>query len=168
MCLWLGPAGTGRWVWCLIGGEHSEELQLANSWARVRAWETAWSECLSSTPLHRLSTSSIPGRSVRRRLGKTSPSGSVSPVSVSFPPTILMSGSGSGFPLNTTLREKRSGHFDERSRRRCRRAQGQRGCEDHVEERDDSVEECEERRTRGRRRTRGGRGGCEGVRAWTV
>ncbi len=53
------------------------------------------------------------------RSGKTSPSASVSPVSVSFPPmpTTPVSRSDSGFALNTTLREKRSGHFDERSRR---------------------------------------------------
>jgi len=49
--------------------------------------------------------------------GKGSPPSSVSPISMNFPPmpTTPISRSDSGFAL--TLREKRSGHFDERPRR---------------------------------------------------
>ncbi|OHW99885.1 DENN domain-containing protein [Colletotrichum incanum] len=49
--------------------------------------------------------------------GKTSPQSSVSPVSMNFPPmpTTPVSRSDSGFAQ--TLREKKSGHFDEKSRR---------------------------------------------------
>jgi hypothetical protein len=50
---------------------------------------------------------------------KNSPPGSVSPVSVYFPPlpTTPISRNDSGFALTATLREKRSGHFDASSRR---------------------------------------------------
>jgi hypothetical protein len=49
----------------------------------------------------------------------TSPPGSVSPVSGHFPPlpTTPISRNDSGFALTATLREKRSGHFDSKSRR---------------------------------------------------
>ncbi|KAF6816852.1 DENN domain-containing protein [Colletotrichum sojae] len=49
--------------------------------------------------------------------GKTSPQSSVSPISMNFPPmpTTPVSRSDSGFAQ--TLREKKSGHFDEKSRR---------------------------------------------------
>ncbi|KAK2047467.1 DENN domain-containing protein [Colletotrichum somersetense] len=49
--------------------------------------------------------------------GKTSPQSSLSPVSMNFPPmpTTPVSRSDSGFAQ--TLREKKSGHFDEKSRR---------------------------------------------------
>lgn len=48
-----------------------------------------------------------------------SPPSSVSPISTSFPPmpTTPVSRSDSGFAFSATLREKRSGHFDDRSRR---------------------------------------------------
>lgn len=50
---------------------------------------------------------------------KTSPPSSVSPVSVNFPPmpATPISRSDSGFALSSTLREKRSGHFDGVGRR---------------------------------------------------
>ena len=53
------------------------------------------------------------------RSSKTSPPGSVSPVSGHFPPlpTTPISRNDSGFALAATLREKRSGHFDSISRR---------------------------------------------------
>ena len=53
------------------------------------------------------------------RSGKTSPPASLSPISMTFPPmpTTPVSRSDSGFALHATLREKRSGHFDEKSRR---------------------------------------------------
>ncbi|KAI1327585.1 dDENN domain-containing protein [Xylariaceae sp. FL0255] len=49
----------------------------------------------------------------------TSPPSSVSPVSLNFPPMPATpnSKSDSGFALTSTLREKRSGHFDEKGRR---------------------------------------------------
>jgi hypothetical protein len=49
----------------------------------------------------------------------SSPPSSVSPVSASFPPmpTTPVSRSDSGFAQHTPLREKRSGHFEEKSRR---------------------------------------------------
>ena len=48
---------------------------------------------------------------------KESPPTSLSPTSTHFPPTTPISRSDSGFALQTTLREKRSGHFDSFSRR---------------------------------------------------
>jgi hypothetical protein len=53
------------------------------------------------------------------RSSKTSPPSSVSPVSGHFPPppTTPVSRNDSGFALTATLREKRSGHFDNNSRR---------------------------------------------------
>lgn len=53
------------------------------------------------------------------RSDKTSPPGSVSPISGTFPPlpTTPISRNDSGFALSATLREKRSGHFDGNSRR---------------------------------------------------
>ena len=53
------------------------------------------------------------------RSSKTSPPASLSPVSTHFPamPTTPVSRSDSGFAVTQTLREKRSGHFDEKSRR---------------------------------------------------
>ncbi|KAI1780496.1 DENN-domain-containing protein [Hypoxylon cercidicola] len=63
-----------------------------------------------------------PGASERpttSKSNKTSPPSSVSPVSVNFPPmpATPVSRSDSGFALSATLREKRSGHFDEKGRR---------------------------------------------------
>ncbi|KAK1972137.1 DENN domain-containing protein [Colletotrichum sublineola] len=60
------------------------------------------------------SKSDRPGTS---KSGKTSPQSSVSPISMNFPPmpTTPVSRSDSGFAQ--TLREKKSGHFDEKSRR---------------------------------------------------
>ncbi|KAL1881981.1 hypothetical protein VTK73DRAFT_3310 [Phialemonium thermophilum] len=49
--------------------------------------------------------------------GKGSPSSSVSPVSASFPPMPITSMSRNDSGLALTLREKRSGHFDEKTRR---------------------------------------------------
>ncbi|KAL1887342.1 hypothetical protein Sste5346_010281 [Sporothrix stenoceras] len=53
------------------------------------------------------------------RSSKTSPPASLSPISTSFPqmPSTPVSRSDSGFAVTQTLREKRSGHFDEKSRR---------------------------------------------------
>lgn len=50
---------------------------------------------------------------------KTSPPASLSPLSTNFPPLPMTPGSraDSGFGIAHTLREKRSGHFDEKSRR---------------------------------------------------
>lgn len=58
-------------------------------------------------------------RPMTARSGKTSPQSSVSPVSMSFPPmpTTPVSRSDSGFAATATLREKRSGHFETKSRR---------------------------------------------------
>jgi hypothetical protein len=60
---------------------------------------------------------SKPDRPPTSKSGKGSPPSSVSPVSMHFPPlpTTPVSRSDSGFAQ--TLREKRSGHFDEKSRR---------------------------------------------------
>lgn len=57
--------------------------------------------------------------STSRSNSKTSPPGSVSPISGHFPnlPTTPVSRNDSGFALSATLREKRSGHFDGTSRR---------------------------------------------------
>lgn len=62
------------------------------------------------------SKSDRPGTSKSTR---TSPPSSVSPMSMNFPPmpSTPVSRSDSGFAMATTLREKRSGHFDEKSRR---------------------------------------------------
>lgn len=58
-------------------------------------------------------------RPMTSRSGKTSPQSSVSPVSMNFPPmpTTPVSRSDSGFAATATLREKRSGHFETKSRR---------------------------------------------------
>lgn len=58
-------------------------------------------------------------RPTTSRSGKTSPQSSVSPVSMNFPPmpTTPVSRSDSGFAATATLREKRSGHFETKSRR---------------------------------------------------
>lgn len=58
-------------------------------------------------------------RPTTSKSNKTSPPSSVSPVSVNFPPmpATPVSRSDSGFALSATLREKRSGHFDEKGRR---------------------------------------------------
>ncbi|KAI0479330.1 dDENN domain-containing protein [Xylariaceae sp. FL0804] len=58
-------------------------------------------------------------RPTTSRSNKTSPPSSVSPVSANFPPlpATPISRSDSGFALSATLREKRSGHFDEKGRR---------------------------------------------------
>lgn len=57
--------------------------------------------------------------STSRSNSKTSPPGSLSPISGHFPPppTTPVSRNDSGFALTATLREKRSGHFDGHSRR---------------------------------------------------
>lgn len=59
------------------------------------------------------------GRPMTARSGKTSPQSSVSPVSMNFPPmpTTPVSRTDSGFAATQTLREKRSGHFETKSRR---------------------------------------------------
>ncbi|KAL7624367.1 hypothetical protein AAE478_005931 [Parahypoxylon ruwenzoriense] len=58
-------------------------------------------------------------RPTTSKSNKTSPPSSVSPVSVNFPPMPVtpVSRSDSGFALTSTLREKRSGHFDKEGRR---------------------------------------------------
>lgn len=60
-----------------------------------------------------------PDRPGTSKSTRTSPPSSVSPVSTHFPPmpSTPMSRSDSGFALNTTLREKRSGYFNENGRR---------------------------------------------------
>lgn len=57
--------------------------------------------------------------STSKSSNRPSPPSSVSPVSGNFPPlpTTPVSRNDSGFALTTTLREKRSGHFDSNSRR---------------------------------------------------
>lgn len=61
-----------------------------------------------------------PDRPPTGKSGKGSPQSSVSPISMSFPPlpTTPVSRSDSGFALSATLREKRSGHFEETKPRR--------------------------------------------------
>ncbi|KAI1381515.1 DENN-domain-containing protein [Hypoxylon crocopeplum] len=58
-------------------------------------------------------------RPTTSKSNKTSPPSSVSPVSINFPPmpATPISRSDSGFALSSTLREKRSAHFEERGRR---------------------------------------------------
>jgi hypothetical protein len=69
--------------------------------------------------LHSKADNGKPDRPGTSKSAKTSPPSSVSPISMNFPPmpTTPVSRSDSGFALHTTLREKRSGHFDEKSRR---------------------------------------------------
>ncbi|KAI1333976.1 dDENN domain-containing protein [Xylariaceae sp. FL0016] len=74
------------------------------------------------TPVFNAFAHSKPGTAERpttSRSNKTSPPSSVSPVSINFPPmpSTPISRSDSGFALSATLREKRSGHFDEKGRR---------------------------------------------------
>jgi len=59
------------------------------------------------------------GKTERPGTSKSSPPSSVSPISTHFPPMPMtpVSRSDSGFAQAGTLREKRSGHFDDRSRR---------------------------------------------------
>ncbi|KAI1111241.1 dDENN domain-containing protein [Nemania sp. NC0429] len=73
-------------------------------------------------PVFNAFASAKPGaadRPTTSKSNKTSPPSSVSPVSVNFPPlpSTPISKSDSGFALSATLREKRSGHFDEKGRR---------------------------------------------------
>lgn len=73
-------------------------------------------------PVFNAFASAKPGSSDRPTTSKsnrTSPPSSVSPVSINFPPmpSTPISKSDSGFALSATLREKRSGHFDEKGRR---------------------------------------------------
>ncbi|KAI1426356.1 dDENN domain-containing protein [Xylaria sp. FL1777] len=73
-------------------------------------------------PVFNAFASAKPGaadRPTTSKSNKTSPPSSVSPVSINFPPmpSTPISKSDSGFALSATLREKRSGHFDERGRR---------------------------------------------------
>ncbi|KAI1101901.1 DENN-domain-containing protein [Jackrogersella minutella] len=75
----------------------------------------------SKAPVFNAFLHAKPGGSERpttSKSNKTSPPSSVSPVSVNFPPmpATPISRSDSGFALST-LREKRSGHFDEKGRR---------------------------------------------------
>ncbi|KAI1210614.1 DENN-domain-containing protein [Annulohypoxylon truncatum] len=76
----------------------------------------------ASPPVFNAFLHAKPGGSERpttSKSNKTSPPSSVSPVSVNFPPmpATPISRSDSGFALSSTLREKRSGHFDEKGRR---------------------------------------------------
>ncbi|KAI1825406.1 dDENN domain-containing protein [Xylaria intraflava] len=73
-------------------------------------------------PVFNAFASAKPGSSDRpttSKSNKTGPPSPVSPVSINFPqlPTTPISRSDSGFALSATLREKRSGHFDDRGRR---------------------------------------------------
>ncbi|KAI1813647.1 dDENN domain-containing protein [Poronia punctata] len=73
-------------------------------------------------PVFNAFASAKPGAAERpttSKSSKTSPKSSVSPVSVNFPPmpSTPISKSDSGFALSATLREKRSGHFEEKGRR---------------------------------------------------
>lgn len=77
---------------------------------------------LLRVPVFNAFASAKPGaadRPTTSKSNKTSPPSSVSPVSVNFPPlpSTPLSKSDSGFALSATLREKRSGHFDEKGRR---------------------------------------------------
>ncbi|KAI0884723.1 DENN-domain-containing protein [Annulohypoxylon maeteangense] len=76
----------------------------------------------ASPPVFNAFLHAKPGGSERpatSKSNKTSPPSSVSPISVNFPPmpATPISRSDSGFALSSTLREKRSGHFDEKGRR---------------------------------------------------
>ncbi|CAJ2511126.1 Uu.00g067510.m01.CDS01 [Anthostomella pinea] len=75
-----------------------------------------------NTPVFNAFAHAKPGAAERpttSRSSKTSPPSSVSPVSLNFPPmpSTPISRSDSGFALSATLREKRSGHFNEKGRR---------------------------------------------------
>ncbi|KAI1260713.1 dDENN domain-containing protein [Xylariaceae sp. FL1019] len=77
---------------------------------------------LLRAPVFNAFASAKPGTAERpttSKSNKTSPPSSVSPVSVNFPPmpSTPISKSDSGFALTSTLREKRSGHFDKEGRR---------------------------------------------------
>ncbi|KAH9883957.1 dDENN domain-containing protein [Xylariomycetidae sp. FL2044] len=76
----------------------------------------------NKAPIFNAFTHAKPGgqeRPTTSRSNKTSPPSSVSPVSVNFPPmpATPISRSDSGYALSSTLKEKRSGHFDEKGRR---------------------------------------------------
>ncbi|CAK7267328.1 hypothetical protein SEPCBS57363_002534 [Sporothrix epigloea] len=101
------PATLGKWVTQSSAsfGEHDAPgtvrppifnafVQLRNEFARADRPQTA-------------------------RSTKTSPPASLSPISTNFPaiPAIPVSRSDSGFASSPTLRERKSGHFDENSRR---------------------------------------------------
>ncbi|KAI2642182.1 dDENN domain-containing protein [Xylaria nigripes] len=73
-------------------------------------------------PVFNAFASAKPGAADRpptSKSNKTSPPSPVSPISVNFSPipSTPISRSDSGFALSATLREKRSGHFDEKGRR---------------------------------------------------
>ncbi|KAI1433209.1 dDENN domain-containing protein [Xylaria sp. CBS 124048] len=73
-------------------------------------------------PVFNAFASAKPGTSDRpttSKSNKTGPPSPVSPVSIGFPPvpSTPISRSDSGFALSATLREKRSGHFDDKGRR---------------------------------------------------
>lgn len=69
--------------------------------------------------LHSKLDAGKPDRPGTSKSARTSPPSSVSPISTNFPPmpTTPVSRSDSGFAVTNTLKEKRSRHFDEKSRR---------------------------------------------------
>lgn len=100
-----GPSTLHKWV-----------AQNSSSFGEAEPLNTA------RAPVFNAFLHAKPGASERpqtSKSNKTSPPSSVSPVSVNFPPmpATPVSRSDSGFALSATLREKRSGHFDEKGRR---------------------------------------------------
>ncbi|GAP83726.1 putative DENN domain-containing protein [Rosellinia necatrix] len=99
------PSTLGKWV-----------AQNSSSFGELEPKETL------RVPIFNAFASAKPGaadRPTTSKSNKTSPPSSVSPVSINFPPmpSTPISKSDSGFALSATLREKRSGHFDEKGRR---------------------------------------------------
>lgn len=98
------------------GALHKWVAQNSSSFAEAEPADTV------RAPVFNAFLHAKPGGSERpttSKSNKTSPPSSVSPVSVNFPPmpATPISRSDSGFALSATLREKRSGHFDEKGRR---------------------------------------------------
>ena len=102
------PSSLGRWV-----------TQNSSTFGESGPSERPRGPIFNAFAGLRLDVSRGGERPATSRSGKTSPPASLSPISVTFPavPTTPVSRSDSGFALHATLREKRSGHFDDRSRR---------------------------------------------------
>jgi len=104
------PSSLGRWV-----------TQNSSTFGEDEASERRGTPVFNAFAGLRLDIPRGGERPATSRSGKTtgSPPASLSPISVSFPamPTTPVSRSDSGFALHATLREKRSGHFDDKSRR---------------------------------------------------
>lgn len=100
-----GPSNLGKWV-----AQNSSTFGETDPTEAVKA------------PLFNAFAHAKPGvfeRPATGKSSKTSPPSSLSPISLNFPPmpSTPNSRSDSGFALSTTLREKRSGNFDEKARR---------------------------------------------------